>query len=242
MKNHEKYERQYFMPPEVTYDWVKKEYITEAPIWCSVDLRDGNQALIEPMSLEEKLEFFQLLVDVGFESDLVERLSDDNLLSKLVPDDLVKYGLIPELIGRLPVVCTLVELDNEALVRILTEPKNSIVKQFQKMLKLDGVELEYTKEALHEVATIAMLQKTGARSLRSILERRMLDIMYKLPDMPEINKCIVDIDYIKGEKEEPTYEKVEFQEKKPKDPAKPKAKPTVTTTAKKKPATKASEK
>ncbi len=66
MKNHEKYERQYFMPPEVTYDWVKKEYITEAPIWCSVDLRDGNQALIEPMSLEEKLEFFQLLVDVGF--------------------------------------------------------------------------------------------------------------------------------------------------------------------------------
>ncbi|MFA7056232.1 MAG: ATP-dependent Clp protease ATP-binding subunit ClpX [Candidatus Cloacimonadales bacterium] len=179
---------------------------------------------------------------VGFESDLVERLSDDNLLSKLVPDDLVKYGLIPELIGRLPVVCTLVELDNEALVRILTEPKNSIVKQFQKMLKLDGVELEYTKEALHEVATIAMLQKTGARSLRSILERRMLDIMYKLPDMPEINKCIVDIDYIKGEKEEPTYEKVEFQEKKPKDPAKPKAKPTVTTTAKKKPATKASEK
>ncbi len=66
MKNFEKYERQYFMPPEVTYDWVKKEYITAPPIWCSVDLRDGNQALIEPMSLEEKLEFFQLLVDVGF--------------------------------------------------------------------------------------------------------------------------------------------------------------------------------
>ena len=66
MKNYEKYERQYFMPPEVTYDWVKKEYITEPPIWCSVDLRDGNQALIEPMSLEEKLEFFQLLVEVGF--------------------------------------------------------------------------------------------------------------------------------------------------------------------------------
>ena len=66
MKNFEKYERQYFMPPEVTYDWVKKERITEPPIWCSVDLRDGNQALIEPMSLEEKLEFFQLLVDVGF--------------------------------------------------------------------------------------------------------------------------------------------------------------------------------
>ena len=66
MKNFEKYERQYFMPPEVTYDWVKKEYITAPPIWCSVDLRDGNQALIEPMSLEEKLEFFQLLVEVGF--------------------------------------------------------------------------------------------------------------------------------------------------------------------------------
>lgn len=176
---------------------------------------------------------------VGFESDLVERLADGNLLSQLVPDDLVKYGLIPELIGRLPVVCTLTELDSSALVRILTEPRHSIVKQFQKMLKLDGVELEYTEAALLEVATVAMEQKTGARSLRSILERRMLDVMYKLPDMPEIIKCIIDVDYIKGEVEEPTYERVEFKEPKPKAPAEAKPK---TTTTKKKPATKVSEK
>jgi len=163
---------------------------------------------------------------VGFESDLAERMNEHNLLAKLEPDDLVRYGLIPELIGRLPVVCTLDELDTDALIRILTEPKNSIVRQFSKMLKLDGVELEITTEALKEVANIAQKQKTGARSLRSILERRMLDIMYNLPDMPDINKCIVDVDYIKGERKEPVYEKVEFPKEEAKKPtAKTKAKP-----------------
>ncbi len=163
---------------------------------------------------------------VGFESDLAERMNEHNLLAKLEPDDLVRYGLIPELIGRLPVVCTLDELDTDALIRILTEPKNSIVRQFSKMLKLDGVELEITTEALKEVANIAQKQKTGARSLRSILERRMLDIMYNLPDMPDVNKCIVDVDYIKGERKEPVYEKVEFPKEEAKKPtAKTKAKP-----------------
>ncbi len=151
---------------------------------------------------------------IGFESDMAERIMDKNLLAKLEPDDLVRYGLIPELIGRLPVVCTLEELDNDALVRILTEPKNSIVKQFSKMLKLDGVDLEITDQALQEVANIAQKQRTGARSLRSILERRMLDIMYKLPDMPEINKCIIDADYITGDKDEPIYDKIEFPKEK----------------------------
>lgn len=153
---------------------------------------------------------------VGFESDLVDRISDQNLISKLEPDDLVRFGLIPELIGRLPVVCTLNELDTDALIKILTEPKNSIVRQFTKILKLDGVDLEITKDALEEVAKIAQKQRTGARSLRSILEKRMLDIMYKLPDMPEINKCIIEIDYIKGLVDQPTYKKVEFPREEPK--------------------------
>ena len=153
---------------------------------------------------------------VGFESDLAERINDQNLLTKLEPDDLVRYGLIPELIGRLPVVCTLEELDTNALIRILTEPKNSIVRQFNKILRLDGVDLEITKDALEEVANIAQKQKTGARSLRSILEKRMLDIMYKLPDMPEINKCIVDVDYIKGDVNDPVYEKINIPKEEPK--------------------------
>jgi ATP-dependent Clp protease ATP-binding subunit ClpX len=156
---------------------------------------------------------------VGFESDLVDRISESNLLTKLEPDDLVRYGLIPELIGRLPVVCTLNELDTDALIQILTEPRNSIVKQFTKILKLDGVDLEISKEALQEIANIAQKQRTGARSLRSILERRMLDIMYKLPDMPEINKCVINADYIKGEIDLPIFEKIEFPEEKPKKAA-----------------------
>lgn len=164
---------------------------------------------------------------VGFESDLVESMNDTNLLAKLEPDDLIRYGLIPELIGRLPVVCTLEELDTDALIRILTEPKNSIVRQFAKMLKLDGVELEITPDALTEVAKIAQKQKTGARSLRSILERRMLDIMYNLPDMPDINKCIVDVDYIKGDKKEPKYEKIEFPKEEAKEPVKRKTKNSI---------------
>lgn len=164
---------------------------------------------------------------VGFESDLVERMNEKNLLTKLEPDDLVKYGLIPELIGRLPVVCTLEELDTDALIRILTEPKNSIVRQFSKMLKLDGVELEITPEALKEVANIAQKQRTGARSLRSILERRMLDIMYNLPDMPDINKCIVDVDYIRGERKEPVYDKIEFPKEEPKPATKRKTKNSI---------------
>ncbi|MBI9030938.1 ATP-dependent Clp protease ATP-binding subunit ClpX [bacterium] len=166
---------------------------------------------------------------VGFESDLVERMNDQNLISKLEPDDLVHYGLIPELIGRLPVVCTLDELDTDALIRILTEPKNSVVRQFTKILKLDGVNLEITTEALAEIANIAQKQKTGARSLRSILEKRMLDIMYKLPDMPKINKCLVDLEYVKGEKEEPIYDTIEFPAEEPK---KPKAKKKINTSIK----------
>lgn len=113
-------------------------------------------------------------------------------LSKLEPEDLVKFGLIPEFIGRLPIIATLEELDEEALMTILTQPKNALVKQYQRLLKLDGVELEIREDALKAVAHKAMARKTGARGLRSILENALLETMYELPSKDSVQKVSVD--------------------------------------------------
>ncbi len=113
-------------------------------------------------------------------------------LSKLEPEDLVKYGLIPEFIGRLPIIATLEELDEDALMTILTQPKNALVKQYQRLLKLDGVELEIREDALKAVAEKAMARKTGARGLRSILENALLETMYELPSKEGVKKVSVD--------------------------------------------------
>jgi len=113
-------------------------------------------------------------------------------LSKLEPEDLVKYGLIPEFIGRLPIIATLEELDEDALMTILTQPKNALVKQYQNLLKLDGVELEIREDALKAVAAKAMARKTGARGLRSILENALLETMYELPSKEGVQKVSVD--------------------------------------------------
>ncbi len=113
-------------------------------------------------------------------------------LSKLEPEDLVKFGLIPEFIGRLPIIATLEELDEDALMTILTQPKNALVKQYQRLLKLDGVELEIREDALKAVAKKAMQRKTGARGLRSILENALLDTMYELPSKEGVQKVSVD--------------------------------------------------
>jgi ATP-dependent Clp protease ATP-binding subunit ClpX len=108
------------------------------------------------------------------------------------PEDLIKFGLIPELIGRLPVVATLQELDEEALIKILVEPKNALVKQYQKLFSMEGVELEIRPAALHAVARKAIKRKTGARGLRSILEAALLDIMYDLPTLAGVEKVVID--------------------------------------------------
>ena len=113
-------------------------------------------------------------------------------LSKLEPEDLVRYGLIPEFIGRLPIIATLEELDEDSLMKILTQPKNALVKQYQRLLKLDGVELEIREDALLAVAKKAMQRKTGARGLRSILENALLDTMYELPSKEGVQKVSVD--------------------------------------------------
>ena len=120
-------------------------------------------------------------------------------LSKTEPEDLVKYGLIPEFIGRLPVVATLTELDADALVQILKEPKNALTKQYAALFELEDVELEFRDDALRAIADKAMARKTGARGLRSIVEQVLLNTMYDLPSANDVSKVVIDETVIKGE-------------------------------------------
>ncbi|KOO52345.1 ATP-dependent protease ATP-binding subunit ClpX [Viridibacillus sp. FSL E2-0187] len=129
---------------------------------------------------------------IGFGSNgKKDEPEDNNLMKYLIPEDLLKFGLIPEFIGRLPVLASLEQLDAETLVQILTEPKNALSKQYQKMLALDDVELEFNQDALLEIAKEAIERKTGARGLRSIIENIMLDVMFELPSRDDIAKCII---------------------------------------------------
>ena len=130
---------------------------------------------------------------MGFGAE-VKSKEDRNIgeiLRMMMPEDLLKFGLIPEFVGRLPVTVTLESLDESALVKILTEPKNALVKQYQKLLELDGVQLEFKDEALRAVAQAALKRKTGARGLRSIIEEVMCNVMYDVPSRTDVNKCIV---------------------------------------------------
>jgi len=143
---------------------------------------------------------------LGFGADIKapEEGNVGEMLKKLEPDDLVKYGLIPEFVGRLPVIATLENLDEDALVTILTEPKNALTKQYQKLFDMEGVTLDFTKDALVAIAEKAIERKTGARGLRSILENLLLDTMYDLPDKENAEKVVVDADVVNGKKE-PTF-------------------------------------
>ncbi len=137
---------------------------------------------------------------IGFNVEIGDKHENDvdRLLSQALPQDLVKFGLIPELVGRVPVTVALEMLDEEALIRILTEPKNAIVKQYQKMLELDGVELTFDEDALKEVARTSLKRKTGARGLRAIMENIMMDIMYKAPSDDSLKACRITADAVKG--------------------------------------------
>ncbi|MFN7662944.1 MAG: ATP-dependent Clp protease ATP-binding subunit ClpX [Alphaproteobacteria bacterium] len=130
---------------------------------------------------------------IGFGAQVKKRqeAKPSEFLKKVEPDDLTKYGLIPEFIGRLPVLATLEDLDEKALIQILTEPKNALVKQYQALFSMENVELEFTDEALRSIAHKALLRKTGARGLRSILEALLLDIMFELPDAQEEEKLVI---------------------------------------------------
>ena len=141
---------------------------------------------------------------IGFSAEVrskTEGERDSAIFHKVEPEDLVRYGLIPEFVGRLPVTATLDELDEYALVKVLTEPKNAITKQYTKLFELEGAELEFREDALLAIARKAMNRKTGARGLRSILEDVLLDIMYELPSMEDVSKVIIDQDVIEGSSE-----------------------------------------
>ena len=136
---------------------------------------------------------------IGFNSELKDKYDKEkNLLSKVTVEDIRKFGMIPEFIGRLPVIYTLEGLSKESMVKILKEPKNAILKQYQKLLELDEVKLEFTDEALEAIAEKAMAQDTGARALRSIIEEFMLDIMYEIPKDDNIGRVTITREYIEG--------------------------------------------
>jgi ATP-dependent Clp protease ATP-binding subunit ClpX len=129
---------------------------------------------------------------LGFRADLKKRTSsDDNILSDVQPPDLIKYGLIPEFVGRLPVVGSLHELDREALIRIMTEPRNAVIKQYQRLFEYENVKLRFADDALGAIADLASERKIGARGLRMIIEDLMLDLMYHLPSQKKIKECVV---------------------------------------------------
>ena len=140
---------------------------------------------------------------IGFGAEILsnEDTSTGNILSGVEPTDLVKYGLIPEFIGRLPVIATLEDLDEEALITILTQPKNALIKQYQKLFEMEDTKLEFRESALKEVAKKAISLKTGARGLRSIIENVLMDTMFELPSEPDISEVVINEDVItKGSK------------------------------------------
>jgi len=136
--------------------------------------------------------------EIGFTKTLTKSSKEDELFKEVHPEDLIKYGFIPELVGRLPVVSAIDHLDEAALMRVLIEPKNSLLKQYKKLFKMEGIELEFRKEALKEVINLAMERKSGARGLRSVLENAMLDVMFHLPEYSEdrVSKITITKEFI----------------------------------------------
>ena len=131
--------------------------------------------------------------EIGFAKTVAKSKKENEILKEVRPEDLIKYGFIPELIGRLPVVTTLEHLDKDALMRVLLEPKNSLVKQYKKLFRMEGIELDLRKEALQEIIMLAMERKSGARALRSVMENSMLDLMFHLPEYSEDNVVKITI-------------------------------------------------
>ncbi len=151
--------------------------------------------------LEKIIQARSTSTGIGFAADIRStqgRRSVGQVLLEVEPEDLIRFGLIPEFVGRLPVVATLEELDESALVRILSEPKNALVKQFKRLFEMEGVDLEFRPDALAAIARKALERRTGARGLRTIVEQVLLDTMYDLPSMTNVSKIVVDEAVING--------------------------------------------
>ena len=158
---------------------------------------DGLEKIVEAR-LDKK--------SIGFTTELADKSTKEigNLLKEVTPQDLVKFGLIPEFVGRVPINVSLEDLDEEALVKILKEPKNAIIKQYQKLFELDQVELVFDEDAIYAIAKKAIERKTGARGLRSIMEKLMMDLMYKIPSDDSIQTCIITKEAVEGTSEPKT--------------------------------------
>ncbi|MEZ0323100.1 MAG: ATP-dependent Clp protease ATP-binding subunit ClpX, partial [Hydrogenothermaceae bacterium] len=137
---------------------------------------------------------------IGFGADIKSKEEDKDLISQVRVEDLIKFGLIPEFLGRIPVIATLEALDENMLVKVLTEPKNALVKQYKSLLALDGIDLDFTEDALREIAREAIERKTGARGLRAIIEDIMLDVMFEAPEMKTLKKVVIDSEVVRKEK------------------------------------------
>ena len=176
------------VPPQGGRKHPNQEFIqinTENILFICGGSFDGIQELVEARMGRQTM---------GFSGNVKSKaeINNDNLYAEIIPHDIVKFGLIPELVGRLPVLVGLNNLDRAALVRILMEPKNSIIKQYKKLFELDNTQIEFTEEALNKVADLAIERATGARGLRAIMEEIMLDIMYDVPSRDDVEKVIVD--------------------------------------------------
>ena len=185
------------VPPQGGRKHPQQEYIqidTSGILFICGGTFEGLDRVIESRIRDQAL---------GFRANITSRKDYQlgELLSNVIPEDLLRFGFIPEFVGRLPVVATLEPLDKEALVRILVEPRNALTKQYQTILAADGVELIFTEESLQEIAEEASKRKTGARALRTILEDVMLNIMYEVPSLKGIAQCLVDADTIRLRKE-----------------------------------------
>ena len=152
---------------------------------------DGIAPIIESRVGKKMLGF-------GAELQSKDNRNIGQVLKDIRPEDLTKFGLIPEFVGRLPIVVTLDQLDENALVQILTEPKNALCKQYEKLLDMDGIQLEFEPDALREIAKQAISRKSGARGLRAIIENVMLDTMFELPSRADVEKCVIDVDAVDG--------------------------------------------
>ena len=192
------------VPPQGGRKHPQQEYIqidTSNILFICGGAFEGLDRIIERRFVDSSLGF-----RAKIESKKTKQIGD--ILARLMPEDLLRYGFIPEFIGRLPVLTTLNALDKESLIKILVEPKNALVKQYKKFFEYDGVELEFEEDALDAIASEAMKRTVGARALRAIIEEVMVNIMYEIPSTPGIKKCIIDSDVVLNKKE-PTLEMVD---------------------------------
>lgn len=177
------------VPPQGGRKHPSQEYIqvdTENILFICSGAFSGLDKIIQSRSYKKSIGFSAELIDTATPEEVRE------LVSSVQTHDLVKYGLIPEFLGRLPVITVLEELDQESLVRVLSEPENSLLKQYQELFAMDGIDLEITQDALSEIAAIAIEQKTGARGLRTITEKLLMDTMYNLTAMSRLEKVVID--------------------------------------------------